>query len=156
MRRRVKLPAVVAAVMALAGFAPAGIVPAGFAPAVAIASSGSGALAAQAGAILKDCQANGQLTHTYTKAALDEALRVMSPTVRQYSNCYDVIQGALSGAAGHIGGGGGGSGGSFLPTPVIVILVLLVLGGVTFGALAVRRRQGERGTDGDQDGDGGL
>jgi hypothetical protein len=95
-------------------------------------------------AVINDCQSNGKLTGSYTHAQLSHALAVMPATVKEYTNCFDVITQAqlASVGTGHFkGGAGGGSGGSFLPTPVIVILVLLVLAAVTFGAVAIRRRR---------------
>ncbi len=99
------------------------------------------ALGAGGNAIISDCEANGRLTHAYTRQELSHALAVMPSSVRTYTNCYDVIEQALTSKTPGSGGAGSGGGGSFLPTPVIVILVVLVLGGVTFGALAIRRRR---------------
>ena len=98
--------------------------------------------------VIADCTDHGRLTKSYTAAQLKLALSTMSPEVKQYTNCVDVIDNALPAAIAHgkAGGGGGGSGGSFLPTPVIVIIVLLALAGATFAALAVRRRR-EQGAD---------
>jgi hypothetical protein len=108
------------------------------------------ALAAGGNAVINDCQssANGQLSHAYTVKDLEHALAVMPASVKEYTDCPDVIQEAIATAKRHHGSvpTGGSSGGSFLPTPVIVILVLLILAAVTFGAIAVRRR---RGPDGD-------
>ena len=102
--------------------------------------------------VITDCNDHGRLTKTYTEAQLKLALSTMSPEIKQYTNCSDVITLALAAAIkpGGTGRGGGGSGGSFLPTPVIVIIVLLALGGATFGALAIRRRreQGAASKDG--------
>jgi hypothetical protein len=114
--------------------------------AVALACATLAAPALGAGnAIINDCQSHGRLTHPYTVAQLRHALAVMPATVKQYTSCFDVIQGALVSARKHNGklpaGSTKGGGGSFLPTPVIIILVVLILGAVTFGALAVRRRQ---------------
>lgn len=102
------------------------------------------ALATQS-AVVSDCYSNGHLTRSYPAAELRTALTTMPVTVKEYTSCYDIIQSALLKAIGHGGSGdgsnpGSGSGGSFLPTPVIVLLVLLALSGVTFGALAIRRR----------------
>jgi hypothetical protein len=126
MRCRTKLIAVACAVMALA------------CTAVVTPALGAG------NAIVNDCQSNGQLTHTYSLSQLRHALAVMSATTKQYTNCADVVQAAITKAKNRTGGAGsGGSGGSFLPTPVIVILVLLILALVTFGALAIRRRRAD-------------
>jgi hypothetical protein len=126
----------------------------GAAAAGALALSTALALAA-GNAIINDCQANGQLTHPYTVQQLRHALSVMPATVKQYTNCFDVVQNALVSARKHHGttpvhsSNGGGS--SFLPTPVIVILVVVILAALTFGALAIRRRAG---TDAGPDPDG--
>jgi hypothetical protein len=107
------------------------------------------ALAAGGNAIINDCESNGQLAHAYTLPELEHALAVMPASVKEYTNCPDVIQRAIATAKRRHGTvpAGGSSGGSFLPTPVIVILVVLILAAVTFGALAIRRRRGP--TDGE-------
>jgi hypothetical protein len=96
--------------------------------------------------VISDCVSHSRLTGTYTPAALRGALGAMSADVKEYTNCYDVIQrqllAQLGGKSTGPGSGGSGGGGSFLPTPVIVVLVLLILAAVTFGAVAVRRRAG--------------
>jgi hypothetical protein len=100
------------------------------------ASSGS--------AVLADCNAHDALTHTYSRAALRNALATMPATMIEYTDCHDVIQRALANAVGgrsNGGGSGNGSGGSSVSTPVIVIIVLLVLAAVTLGAIAIRRRR---------------
>jgi hypothetical protein len=106
-----------------------------------------GAAAAAAAAqspVVGDCVAHGQLTQTYSAGELKTGLSTMSADIKEYTDCYDVIQRALLNEVGKsnpVGSASGsGSGGSFLPTPVIVALVLLALGVVTFGAIAVRRR----------------
>jgi hypothetical protein len=112
--------------------------------AAAVASSAlsaGAALAAAGNGVINDCEANGRLTHTYTRDELRHALAVMPASVKTYTNCYDVLNQALLSNTPTGGGSGSGGGGSFLPTPVIVILVALILGGVTFGALAIRRGQ---------------
>jgi hypothetical protein len=130
MRGRTNLAAALCAVLALAMIGA-------FAP-VALAAGGN--------AIINDCQSTGRLSHSYTLPELRHALAVMPASVKQYTSCYDVIsQGILTVQSGKKTGPTGGSGGSFLPTPVIIILVVLILAAVTFGALAIRRRQG--GTD---------
>jgi hypothetical protein len=99
------------------------------------------ALGAGGNAVVNDCQAHGVLTRSYTLSQLEQALRVMPASTKQYTDCYDVVQKAIA-DHNRTGAAGGSSGGSFLPTPVIVILVILILAGVTFGAIAIRRRQG--------------
>jgi hypothetical protein len=96
--------------------------------------------------VVTDCVAHGKLTRSYTEQQLRTALSTMSANVKEYTDCSDVIERALLQALSHPTKPGKNSsstsGGSFLPTPVIVVLVLLVLAGVTFGAIAIRRRQG--------------
>ncbi|MGH2914063.1 MAG: hypothetical protein ACRDMX_03660 [Solirubrobacteraceae bacterium] len=113
------------------------------------AGPASAASSPQVKAILTQC-ANGPLTTHYPLTTLQQALRAMGPSQQQYTDCYTVIQQAITQARGHKGGAGGGSGGSFLPTWVIVIIVILILAAITVGAVAVRRRRG--GQDGEDDG----
>ncbi len=102
------------------------------------------AIAAQS-QVVADCNAHGRLTGQYSSVQLRNSLSTMSADVKEYTNCYDVIQRALLAQLGgsHVRGGtpaSQSSGGSFLPTPVIVVLVLLVLGAAWFALVAVRRR----------------
>jgi hypothetical protein len=121
---------------------------------VAIAASGLAAATASAAVnpVIADCNAHGKLTRTYSLSQLQVAITTMPADVKEYTDCYDVINRALLAQTGHAnsgsGGSGSGSGGSFLPTPVIVILVVLLLAAATFGALAIRRRRGDEGTGG--------
>jgi hypothetical protein len=135
--------------------------------AAALAGASAGApvaLAAVGNAVINDCESNGQLTHPYTLQELQHALAVMPASIKQYTNCYDVIQEAILKSHGRTGSAGTSSGSSFLPTPVIVILVVLILAAITFGAIAVRRRatanggsagSGGRGGSGGSEGSGG-
>jgi hypothetical protein len=130
--RSIRRHAVIALVTGLAVIAPSLL-----AALPARAATGSAALA--------DCNGHDALTHVYSVAALQNALATMPATMKEYTDCQDVISRALTnalGSKGGTGGGGGGSGSSFLPTPVIVVLVLLALAAATFGAIAVRRRRG--------------
>jgi hypothetical protein len=127
--------------------------------AVALASATVAGPALGAGnAVLNDCQATGKLTHPYTVAQLRHALAVMPATTKQYTSCFDVVQSALVSARKHNGklpvASTTGGGSSFLPTPVIIILVVLILGAVTFGALAIRRRRAGPGEAQDAPGRG--
>ena len=94
--------------------------------------------------LIADCNADGKLTHQYQAAELRTALNTLPADVREYTDCYDVIQRQLLAQLGQEPGTGTNasstSSGSFLPTPVIVVLVLLLLIAVTFGAIALRRR----------------
>ena len=115
--------------------------------AVALAAGGGGAASAAAAAgnpIINDCEANGQLTHPYTLSQLRHALAVMPASVKQYTNCYDVIQQALiqarrTGTAGPAASSSSGS--SFLPTPVLIVLIVLVVVAVGLVVVAVMRRR---------------
>jgi hypothetical protein len=102
------------------------------------------AFAASGSSVLTDCNSHGKLTSSYSTAALQAALSEMPAGMKEYTNCYDVVQRGLLASINHGGGGGsdgGGSGGSFLPTPVVVVLVVLGLVGAGFGAVAIRRRR---------------
>jgi hypothetical protein len=96
-----------------------------------------------------DCNSHGQLTQQYSLQQLRVALANIPPPVKEYTNCYDVIQrqlfDQLSGTHQSGGGGGNGSGGSFLPAPVIILLAVLLVVAGGYTALAVRRRGGGGG-----------
>ncbi|HWE08043.1 MAG TPA: hypothetical protein VG325_01735 [Solirubrobacteraceae bacterium] len=95
--------------------------------------------------IINDCQTHGELTQTYTLQQLRHALAVMPASIKQYTDCYDVIQRALIQARKTGKGGaapaGSGSGGSFLPTPVIIVLAVLVVAALGFAGMALARRR---------------
>ncbi|HUA06991.1 MAG TPA: hypothetical protein VMB27_24005 [Solirubrobacteraceae bacterium] len=124
-------------------------------PAAGIAAAASSDTPAAA---IADCSANDRLTHQYSSATLTAALAQLPADVREYSDCYDVIEKQLFAQLGKSssGGSGGGSssGGSVLPTWLIIVIVLLALGALTFGALAIRNRRTEQnaGGQGDQGG----
>src|SRR5947209_19434671 len=73
---------------------------------------------------LDDCSKQRQLTHTYSPAELRHALPTILADVKEYTDCYDVINRALLAAVGcvHDNGSACGPGGSFLATLVIVLL----------------------------------
>jgi hypothetical protein len=94
---------------------------------------------------IAECNASGALTHHYSAAVLQHALATMPADIKEYTDCYDVIQRALLAQVSgrHAGGSNrdsGGSGGTFLPTPVIVVIVVLAVAAASFGFLALRRR----------------
>ena len=100
------------------------------------------ASAALSGAVA-DCNTHTRLTQTYTAAQLRTALNTMPADVKEYTNCYDVIQRALLADIGGIkanGNGSGDGGSSFLPTPLLVVLGVLVVGAGVFAVIAYRRR----------------
>src|SRR5437868_6292312 len=106
-----------------------------------LATSALGATGSSA--VIADCNAHGKLTRTYTVKELRTALQTMPADVKEYTNCYDVIQqallGQISGSKSTGSAGSGASGGSSVPTWLIVLLVLLGLSALTLGAVAVRR-----------------
>jgi hypothetical protein len=96
-------------------------------------------------AAITDCNDNLRLTAHYSPATLQAALAQMPVDVKEYTDCYDVIERQLLAEQGKTTSGAAStapasSSGSFLPTWLIIVIVVLALGGVTFGALAIRRR----------------
>jgi cytochrome c biogenesis protein CcdA len=111
------------------------------APVVAAAQSSGSAQQA-----LTDCNDHGALTGHYSADALRNALASMPADMREYTDCYDVIEKQLfaqlgTSSSSGSGGSGSSSGGSVLPTWLIVVIVVLALAALTFGALAIRRRR---------------
>jgi hypothetical protein len=114
------------------------------------AGAASGGTASQA---ITDCNDHGQLTQQYSASTLRAALAKMPVDVKEYTDCYDVIERQLfkqlgSSAPAGTATTGSSSGSSFLPTWLIIVIVVLALAAVTFGALAVRRRSGGPGAPG--------
>lgn len=102
------------------------------------------AVAAGVSPPVADCSAHNRLTRHYSDAELQTALNTMPSDIREYTDCYDVIQGQLLAQLGKTkatGSADGGSGGSFLPTPVVVAIVVLALAAAILGALALARRR---------------
>ena len=96
---------------------------------------------------VSDCNLHSALTHHYTVAQLRLGLSTMPAYVKEYTDCYDVLQRTLlaqaAGTRTDAGSlGGSGSGGSLLPTPLIVVVALLALTASIFGVLEIRRRHG--------------
>ncbi len=111
--------------------------------AIAVALPASASAAGQLPPAVADCNAHARLTSHYTAGQLRSALNAMPADIKEYTNCYDVIQKALLAQIGSIGGNGGDSGGggsSFLPTPLLIVLVVLVVAAIGFGILALRQR----------------
>jgi hypothetical protein len=116
----------------------------------ALAGAAASGTAAQA---INDCNDHLKLTQSYSTGALRQALAQMPADVREYTDCFDVIERQLFKQLSQSGAGGGGtgsnsSGGSGLPTWLIVVIVVLALAAITFGALALRRRRMPPGPDG--------
>jgi len=100
-------------------------------------------LAAATSPAVADCNAHSRLTAQYTATQLRGALATMPADVKEYTDCYDVIQRVLLADLGgtHVNGAGsGGSGGSFLPVPVLIVLGVLVVTAAGYGIAAARRR----------------
>ncbi len=92
--------------------------------------------------VVADCNTHTRLTQTYTTAELRTALNTMPADVKEYTDCYDVIQRALLADIGGIkadGGGSGGGGSSFLPTWLLIVLGVLVVAAGVFAVIARRR-----------------
>jgi hypothetical protein len=110
---------------------------------LAVGVFGAASASARVSKAVVDCNTNTRLTHTYTEAQLRAALNTMPADIKEYTNCYDVIQRALLAEIGGIkaggGGGDGGGGSSFLPTPLLVVLGVLVVAAGTFTVIAHRR-----------------
>jgi hypothetical protein len=91
-----------------------------------------------------DCAAHGRLTASYSVAQLQAALGSMPADIKEYTNCYAVIQRAILAkvpASRHDSAKSASTdGGSFLSAPVIIAIVVVVLGGASAGAVAFRRR----------------
>jgi hypothetical protein len=109
----------------------------------ALAQAASSGTPAQA---ITDCNDHGRLTQSYSAQALRQALAQMPADVREYTNCFDVIERQLFKQLGQKSSGGAStgstsSGSSFLPTWLIIVIVVLALAAITFGALALRRRE---------------
>lgn len=121
-------------------------------PALALASGGSPSQA------ITDCNDHGQLTQQYSSTVLRQALSQMPADVREYTDCFDVIERQLFKQLSKPGAGSAtgstSSGSSFLPTWLIVVIVVLALAAITFGALALRRRRTPPGPGGPGPGDG--
>ncbi len=117
---------------------------------VSLGAFAAPALAASRSPAVSDCVANARLTRTYTVSELQNALATMPTDVKQYTDCYDVIDRALLAQLGKLHAGrpassSTSSGGSFLPTPLLIILILLVLAAGGFGVLALQRRRHRAG-----------
>jgi hypothetical protein len=109
---------------------------------LAVGLLGAAPASARLSKAVADCNAHTRLTVTYTAAELRTALNTMPADVKEYTNCYDVIQRALLADIGGIkadGSGSGGGGSSFLPTPLLIVLGVLVVAAAAFAVIARRR-----------------
>jgi hypothetical protein len=95
---------------------------------------------------ISDCNAHDRLTAYYSPSVLRAALAQMPSDVKEYTDCYDVIEQQLFKELGKQASGTAtapsSSSSSFLPTWLIIVIVVLALAAITFGAIAVRRRGG--------------
>ncbi len=117
-------------------------------------STAAGGLLAPAGASaaqpspVADCNAHLRLTRYYTPQQLQQGLNTMPADIKEYTDCYGVLQNQLLAelGSGHAHSASTtGSGGSFLPTPLLVVLGVLVVAAAGFGVVAVRRRNESAG-----------
>jgi len=129
------------------------------APSAAVAVGATSSTPSQA---ISDCYAHSRLTAHYSTDTLRKALVQMPADIREYSDCYDVIEKQLFVQEGSNSSGGSGtpvsgsgSSGSVIPTALLIVVVLLALAAVTFGALAIRRQRGEGPNDPGPGGPGG-
>jgi hypothetical protein len=100
---------------------------------------------------ISDCNANGRLTSYYSPDVLKSALAQMPSDVKEYTDCYDVIERQLFkelGSSGTVTAPKSSSSSSFLPTWLIIVIVVLALAAIAFGAMAIRRRSGGPGGPG--------
>jgi hypothetical protein len=101
---------------------------------------------------ISDCNSHDRLTAYYSPSVLRAALAQMPSDVKEYTDCYDVIEQQLFKQLGQSGSGSAtapsSSGSSFLPTWLIIVIVVLGLAAITFGAIAFRRRSGGPGGPG--------
>ena len=101
---------------------------------------------------ISDCNAHDRLTAYYSPSVLRAALAQMPSDVKEYTDCYDVIEQQLFKQLGQSGSGSvsapSSSSSSFLPTWLIIVIVVLALAAITFGAIAFRRRSGGPGGPG--------
>ncbi|MBV9421935.1 MAG: hypothetical protein JOZ98_03415 [Solirubrobacterales bacterium] len=107
----------------------------------------AGASAAQPSPVA-DCNAHLRLTRSYTPQELQQGLNTMPADIKEYTDCYGVLQNQLLAevGSGHVHSASAtGSGGSFLPTPLLVVLGVLVVAAAGFGVVAVRRRKASAG-----------
>ena len=102
-----------------------------------------------------DCNQHATLTRSYSVTELRAALAAMPADIREYTDCYDVIQKALLAQVGQQHGSGSGQGGgpalpasvtrsapgSGPPGWVVAVLIVLGLSAVSFAVLLVRRRR---------------
>ncbi|HTU84097.1 MAG TPA: hypothetical protein VMF57_00910 [Solirubrobacteraceae bacterium] len=112
-----------------------------------VAAAASGGTPSQA---ISDCNQHGRLTASYSTSTLRAALAQMPVDVKEYTDCYDVIENQLFKELGHPTSGTAtppstSSSSSFLPTWLIIVIVVLALAAITFGAMAIRRRSGGGG-----------
>jgi hypothetical protein len=120
-----------------------------------VAAAASSGTAAQA---ISDCNDHSTLTQYYSPSVLRQALAQMPGDVKEYTDCYDVIERQLFKELGKSAAGGSATGSSssssFLPTWLIIVIVVLALAAITFGAMAIRRRSGGPGGPGGPAGPG--
>jgi hypothetical protein len=109
---------------------------------------------------ISDCNSHDKLTAYYSPSVLRAALAQMPSDVKEYTDCYDVIEQQLFKELGKTASGSAtapsSSSSSFLPTWLIIVIVVLALAAITFGAIAFRRRSGGPGGPGSGSGGPGA
>lgn len=98
--------------------------------------------------VISDCAHHNRLTHRYSISELQAALAQIPPDIKEYTDCYAVIDNQLyqqlRGKV-RVHGGGTASGGSSFPTALVVALVVIVLAGGGAAYAAFRRSRGGGG-----------
>jgi hypothetical protein len=117
--------------------------------AVAAALATAAPASAKFTSAVADCNAHARLTEHYTPAELKLALNTMPSDVKEYTDCFDVINRAYLAAIGEIRTGApasaGTGGSSFLPTPLLILLGVLIVAAAGFGLVALWRRGSDSG-----------
>jgi hypothetical protein len=95
--------------------------------------------------VIADCNSHGTLTGHYSTTDLRAALGTIPAPVKEYTDCYDVINRQITAQIEGTPSGGGtvpaqSSTSSAFPTWLIVVLGILALAGAALGTVALRRR----------------
>jgi len=117
---------------------------------VALVGSGlavaAGPAQAEAPAVV-DCSAHSKLTHHYTVAELNNALATMPADIKEYTDCYQLIQNQLYTQIGKLPGkhskGSVTSSSSSGTVILIIAVIVIVLAGGGLALAASRRRGGD-------------
>jgi hypothetical protein len=95
--------------------------------------------------VVSDCNAHARLTQHYSAGQLENALGTMQADVKEYTDCYDLIQRALLVDLGRLHPIASGSrqshGSNFLTAPVIVAIAVVALASMLLAIVFGRRRR---------------